>query len=115
MEKQNRVLRDAMVSRIKSKIEQNTFRPEGLSGDLRTEIEIYLLPTGEVLSTTIVRSSGNGAYDNAVQRGIYNSAPLPMPTDPVLLREFLTLRLPFTSPGKGKTQSAGDRRTSADD
>ena len=99
MAEQDRLLMDAMINRIKSRIEQNTFLPEGLSGDLRTEIQIYLLPTGEVLSTTIVRSRGNRAYDDAVLRGIYNSAPLPMPTDPVLIREFLTLRLPFTSKG----------------
>jgi TonB family protein len=92
-----RYLKDEFIGKIKAKIEQNTFAPEGLTGNPRAEFKIVLLPTGEVLSATLVKSSGNPAYDEAVERSIYKSAPLPLPpNNPELFREFRELRLPFT-------------------
>ena len=89
--------KDEFIAKIKAKIEQNTFAPEGLTGNPRAEFKIVLLPTGEVLSVTLVKSSGNPAYDDAVERSIYKSAPLPLPpNNPELFREFRELRLPFT-------------------
>ena len=82
---------------IKAKIEQNTSAVEGATGKLRAEFMIVLLPTGEVLSATLLKSSGNKAYDEAAERGIGKSAPLPLPpNNPELFREFRELRLPFT-------------------
>ena len=90
-------MKDEYIGKIKAKIEQNTFAPEGLTGNPRAEFKIVLLPTGEVLSATLVKSSGNPAYDEAVERSIYKSAPLPVPpNNPELFREFRELRLPFT-------------------
>ena len=40
-----------------------------------------LLPTGEVKSVQVTRSSGNVAYDEAVVRAIEKSSPLPLPDD----------------------------------
>ena len=90
-------LKDEYIAKIKAKIEQNTSAPEGMSGNPRAEFTIVLLPTGEVLSVKLVKSSGNPAYDDAVERGIFKSAPLPVPpNNPELFREFRELRLPFT-------------------
>lgn len=92
-----RSLKDEYIGKIKAKIENNTFAPEGLSGNPRAEFRIVLLPTGEVLSATLLQSSGNPAYDEAVERSIYKSVPLPLPpNNPELFREFRELRLPFT-------------------
>ena len=90
-------MKDEYIAKIKAKIEQNTSAPEGMSGNPRAEFSIVLLPTGEVLSVKLVKSSGNIAYDGAVERGIFKSAPLPVPpNNPELFREFRELRLPFT-------------------
>ncbi|MDQ3260262.1 MAG: TonB C-terminal domain-containing protein, partial [Pseudomonadota bacterium] len=90
-------LKDEYIVKIKTKIEQNTYAPEGITGNPRAEFKIVLLPTGEVLSATLVKSSGNPAYDAAVERSIYKSVPLPLPpNNPELFREFRELRLPFT-------------------
>ena len=70
-------MKEETIAKIKAKIEQNTFAPEGMTGNPRAEFKIVLFPTGEVLSATMLKSSGNPAYDEAVQRGIYKSAPLP--------------------------------------
>lgn len=92
-----RGLKDEFIGKIKAKIEQNTFAPKGFTGNLRAEFKIVLLPTGEVLSVTLVKSSGNPPYDEAVERSIYKSAPLPLPpNNPELFREFRELRLPFS-------------------
>jgi colicin import membrane protein len=42
---------------------------------------VYLLPTGEVQSVRVTKSSGNNAYDEAVVRAIEKSSPLPLPDD----------------------------------
>ncbi|MDH4234089.1 MAG: TonB C-terminal domain-containing protein, partial [Gallionella sp.] len=41
------------------------------------------------------KSSGNAAYDNAVERAILKSDPLPLPPDPALFKEFRVLKLKF--------------------
>lgn len=90
-------LKDEYVVKIKSKIEQNTFAPEGLTGNPRAEFKIVLLPTSEAFNSTLIKSSGNPAYDEAVERSIYKSAPLPLPpNNPEFFRELRELRLPFT-------------------
>lgn len=90
-------LKDEYIGKIKAKIEQNTSAPEGITAGIRAEFKITLLPTGEVLDTILVRSSGSKAYDEAVERGIFRSVPLPLPqNNPELFREFRVLRLGFT-------------------
>jgi colicin import membrane protein len=41
------------------------------------------------------RTSGNTAYDNAVERAILRAQPLPVPPDPTMFREFRELNLKF--------------------
>jgi len=41
------------------------------------------------------KSSGNAAYDNAVERGILKSDPLPLPPDPAMFKDFRILELKF--------------------
>jgi colicin import membrane protein len=35
------------------------------------------LPTGEIISVKLVKSSGIAAFDDAVEKGILKSSPLP--------------------------------------
>jgi colicin import membrane protein len=47
------------------------------------------LPTGEVFSVRLVKTSGNALLDSAVERAIWKSSPLPKPDRPEQwLREF---------------------------
>jgi colicin import membrane protein len=41
--------------------------------------EVVQLPTGEIIDVRLRRSSGSRAYDDAVQRAILKSSPLPKP------------------------------------
>lgn len=52
-------------SMIKSQVMENWKRPTNLSSNLKTEIQITLVPTGEILSSKIINSSGNRAFDDS--------------------------------------------------
>ena len=83
----------ALIDRYKlaiiNKIRGNTEVPEGVPSGTTLEVDLTVLPTGEVMMPVrIVKSSGNALYDQAVVRGIMRSQPLPLPAEPELRREF---------------------------
>jgi colicin import membrane protein len=53
----------------------------GTGSRLRTTIAIQCAPDGKLLSVTIVQSSGNPSWDEAVLQAIRNSDPLPVDTN----------------------------------
>jgi colicin import membrane protein len=57
-------------SMIKSQVMENWKRPTNLSSNLKTEIQITLVPTGEILSSKIINSSGNRAFDDSALNAI---------------------------------------------
>jgi colicin import membrane protein len=50
-------------------------------GNPKVVFKLEQLPTGEIVSVTKVTSSGIPAWDDAVERGINNSSPLPKKKD----------------------------------
>jgi len=66
---------------ISAKVRGNTRLPDNLKGNPEVRCLVKLLPTGEVVSVRVTKSSGNPAYDDAVVRAIEKSSPLPLPTD----------------------------------
>ncbi len=73
-----RALEDYM-NRIRIKVRQNWILPHDLQGNPEAVFDVIQLPTGEVLSVKLAKSSGNPAYDEAVERAILKSSPLPLP------------------------------------
>ena len=72
--------------------------PEGLGNPITTDIQ-YRMPNGEIIDAQLRKSSGNRAYDEAVQRAIIKSSPLPRPDSPDLFQRNLNLRFkPFEQP-----------------
>jgi colicin import membrane protein len=67
------------ISRIQAKVKANWILPQDLAGNPEAVFNVIQLPTGEVLSAKIAKSSGNAAYDAAVERAILKSSPLPLP------------------------------------
>ncbi|MDC0141825.1 TonB family protein [Gammaproteobacteria bacterium] len=57
-------------STIKSQVMENWKRPTNLSSNLKTEIQITLVPTGEILSSKIINSSGNRTFDDSALTAI---------------------------------------------
>lgn len=86
---------DEYTGRIVSKIRRNIVMPPGVANDARVEFSVTLLPGGTVLSARLTRFSGNSAYDNAVERAILKSQPLPLPPDATMFKNFRELKLVF--------------------
>lgn len=86
---------DEYTGKIISKIRRNIVMPPDVAEDARAEFLVTLLPGGTVLSARLTRPSGNVAYDNAVERAILKSQPLPLPADVALFNKFRKLELVF--------------------
>lgn len=87
-------LLDTYTDKIRTKIRQNFRVPEPIDTKRPAIYTVVLLPTGDVLETKLLESSGNTNYDKAVERAILRSQPLPLPPDSKLFGYFRELRLP---------------------
>jgi colicin import membrane protein len=84
------------VSRIRQKIRGEIRLPAHLQGNPEVVYRVDLLPNGDVVRLTQVRSSGQPAYDQEVERAIWKASPLPLPPDRDLAASFRTgLELKF--------------------
>jgi colicin import membrane protein len=84
----------AWRGRIGAKIRSNipTQVVQDVAGNPEAIFDVALLPTGEVLTVRMRRSSGNRAYDEAIERAILKSSPLPKPDPASLFRRDLELK-----------------------
>ena len=84
------------TEKIKAKIRGNVNKTLCGDGNPELRFEIGLLPTGELSGTPkLTKSSGNDACDDAVERAIAASQPLPLPNDPAIYSKFRNLNLKF--------------------
>ena len=67
------------ANRIRTKIRGNIILPPNIAGNPEAILDVEQLPTGEVASVKLRRSSGNKSFDEAVERAILKSSPLPLP------------------------------------
>lgn len=79
------------VSKIVGKVKGNWILPPDLKGDPEAVFSVVQLPTGQVLTVKLLRSSGIPSYDAAVERAILKSSPLPRPDRPELFERELKL------------------------
>jgi colicin import membrane protein len=80
------------VRRIQSKVKGNVVLPPDMTGNPEAIFDVVQLPTGEIIDAVLRKSSGSRAYDDAVQRAIVKSSPLPRPDRPELFQRTLTLK-----------------------
>ena len=80
------------VRRIQSKVKGNVVLPPDMAGNPEAIFDVIQLPTGEIIDAVLRKSSGSRAYDDAVQRAIVKSSPLPRPDRPELFQRTLTLK-----------------------
>jgi len=79
------------IARIQAKVKSNWILPQDIQGNPEAVFDVVQLPTGEVLSIRVAKSSGNPAYDAAVERAILKSSPLPLPASRELFSRELKL------------------------
>lgn len=82
----------AWQDKIRAKIRSNIVLPRDLAGNPEAIFDVALLPTGEVLTARKRKSSGHAGYDEAVERAILKSSPLPKPDEPSVFERRLELR-----------------------
>jgi colicin import membrane protein len=80
------------IRRIQAKIRGNVVVPPDMSGNPEAIFDVVQLPSGEIIDVQLRKSSGVRAYDEAVQRAILKSSPLPRPDVPDMFRRNLTLK-----------------------
>jgi colicin import membrane protein len=78
-------------NQISAKVKSNIVLPLDLVGNPEATFDVFLLPTGEVQSVKLVRSSGNRVLDGAWENAILKSSPLPRPAKPEVFRRDLRL------------------------
>lgn len=80
------------TDKIRAKIRGNIILPRDIPGNPEAIFDVTLLPTGEVLTVRKTKSSGHPGYDDAVERAIMKSSPLPQPDDRSLFQRQLQLK-----------------------
>jgi colicin import membrane protein len=88
---------------IKQKVQPKITISPDFSPTLSTRMNVTLTSLGEVRGVRIIQSSGNSAYDRAVETAIYASSPLPIPSreeDPEVNTMFQDLTLNFSIDGR---------------
>lgn len=83
---------EGWIAKIRGKIRGNILLPPDIKGNPEAIFDVVQLPTGEVLSVKLRRSSGHKGYDDAVERAILKSSPLPRADRPELFRRDLELK-----------------------
>ena len=82
----------AYIARVAARIKSNIVVPPDILGNPEAIFDVVQLPTGEVLSARLRKSSGHKAYDDAIERAIIKSSPLPRPDRGEPVPRELTLK-----------------------
>lgn len=80
------------VDKIRTTIKLNIVIPPGIKGNPEAVFEVVQIPSGDVISVKLVKSSGHQLYDDAVERAIRKSSPLPKPDRPEQFKRELQLK-----------------------
>jgi colicin import membrane protein len=76
---------------ITAKVKGNTSYAGSLDepGNPTASFRVEQLPTGEIISVKMIKSSGVPAFDDAVEKGIAKSSPLPKKKDGTVERSLV--------------------------
>lgn len=88
----------AYTDAIRAAIEDNWSRPPSARRDMEVVLRLQLIPTGEVVSVGVVKSSGNEAFDTSAINAVKKAARFPEVADapqPVFERHLRSFQLVF--------------------
>ncbi len=66
---------------IYSAIVANWSRPPSARNDMEARLRVELIPTGEVVSVTVISSSGNGAFDRSAEAAVRKARRFEVPSE----------------------------------
>jgi colicin import membrane protein len=83
---------DKYKAAIEARIKRFIVEPPNVQGNPVAEVDIIVLPGGEVLDVRTRKASGQTTWDNACERAIRRAQPLPLPPpDSPIFKEFREL------------------------
>jgi colicin import membrane protein len=83
---------DKYKAAIEARIKRFIVEPPNVQGSPVAEVDIIMLPGGEVLDVRTRKTSGQTTWDNACERAIRRAQPLPLPPpDSPIFKEFREL------------------------
>ncbi|WP_299982620.1 cell envelope integrity protein TolA [uncultured Pseudoteredinibacter sp.] len=95
---EDQVVAQSFIGLIAQRVENNWSRPASARKGMQCELRIQLVPTGRVISVTVVKSSGNAAFDRSAEQAVKKAEQFPelkqLPPA-VFERNFRQLRLVF--------------------
>lgn len=74
---QNAAIAASYSSLVEARIVQNWSRPPSARNDMVADLQIQLVPTGRVVGVTIVKSSGDPAFDRSAERAVWKAEQFP--------------------------------------
>lgn len=72
---------------IRKRITEVWVYPPNVKRNQEVTLKISLVPTGQVITVTIIKGSGNAALDRSVEQAVYKASPLPVPDDIVVFEK----------------------------
>lgn len=86
---------DKYMDGIRTRVRRFVLVPPSLQGNPEAEASVTLLPGGEVLDVRISKSSGNAAYDAAVESAIRKGQPYVVPSGDQFQQYFRRFTMVF--------------------
>ena len=68
-------LAGSITALISERITQNWSRPPSARNNMEAELVLNLVPTGEVVSVSVAKSSGNSAFDRSAEQAVMRAQP----------------------------------------
>jgi colicin import membrane protein len=96
---ENASIAQSYTALISDRIEGNWSRPPSARNGMKTELRIQLVPTGRVVSVSVLKSSGNAAFDRSAEQAVWKAEQFPelqKVPGPVFEQYFRQLTLVFS-------------------
>lgn len=86
---------DKYMDGIRTRVRRFVLVPPSLQGNPEAEFSVTLLPGGEVLDVRLNKTSGNAAYDAAIEAAIRKAQPYVVPTGTQFQQYFRRFNMAF--------------------
>jgi len=80
---------------IRQKVERSWSRPVGETKGMQCVVRVRVVPGGEVLAATVVKSCGNALFDRSVENAVVKALPLPLPANAEMFDYFREIEFVF--------------------
>ena len=87
-ESTSRQIASSFQAKIYNQVRNNWSRPPSARNGMQTKLLVELIPTGEVMSVSIIESSGVVAFDRSAEQAIKRSGKFEVPDNNQLFEEY---------------------------